>query len=167
MNQQLQLISLAAEINTLHDSAQQAAMTAVQYAAKCGEKLIQAKAACAHGEWLPWLEKNCRISYRHAQRYMRLATELPALLSNTTDPSYFNSVEAAIAYLSAPDEVKAEVDSSPEPVTEKLIKQLKADHEKTLQQKAWAQYALYSSLFSSKRQRKNLFSYLYIKRFKD
>ena len=38
------VVTLATEINLLHESAQQAAMTAVQYAAKCGEKLIQAKA---------------------------------------------------------------------------------------------------------------------------
>lgn len=136
-NQQLQLISLAAEINTLHDSAQQAAMTAVQYAAKCGEKLIQAKAACAHGEWLPWLEVNCRVTARQSQKYIKLANEMPQLLdSNTKSTSYFTGIEAAMAYLTAPEEVKVEVDSSTEPVTEKLIKQLKADHEKTLQQKA-------------------------------
>ena len=135
MNQQLQLISLAAEINTLHDSAQQAAMTAVQYAAKCGEKLIQAKAACAHGEWLPWLEKNCRVSRMQASKYMRLSKEMPEL-SNVKSTLHFTGIEAAMAYLTAPEEVKAEVDTSAEPVTEKLIKQLKADHEKTLQQKA-------------------------------
>lgn len=136
-NQQLQLISLAAEINTLHDSAQQAAMTAVQYAAKCGEKLIQAKAACAHGEWLPWLEKNCRVSYRQASKYMKLSSEMPQLIdSNWNRSSNFDSINTAIAYLSASEDVKAEVDASPEPVTEKLIKQLKADKEQALQQKA-------------------------------
>ena len=134
-NQQLQLISLAAEINTLHDSAQQAAMTAVQYAAKCGEKLIQAKTACAHGEWLPWLEKNCRVSRIQASKYMRLSKEMPEI-SNDNRSYHFDSINTAIAYLSASDEVKAEVDTSSEPVTEKLIKQLKVDHEKTLQQKA-------------------------------
>ena len=86
----------------LHDSAQQAAMTAVQYAAKCGEKLIQAKAACAHGEWLPWLGENCTLKERQARKYMRLAEEYPAL-ANRQSTADFRGVEAAIAYWSAPD----------------------------------------------------------------
>jgi hypothetical protein len=125
-------------------------VTAVQYAAKCGEKLIQAKNACAHGEWLPWLEANCRVNQRQSQRYMRLAQEMPQLIdSNTSHGTHFDSIKTAIAYLSAPDDVKAEVDTSAEPVTEKLIKQLKADHEKTLQQKAEALNQPPSSLRSS------------------
>ena len=80
----------------LHDSAQQAAMTAVQYAAKCGEKLIQAKSACAHGEWLGWLEGNCRVNQRQSQRYMKLANEMPQLLdSNTSSTTYLNQVVEA------------------------------------------------------------------------
>ena len=114
-NQQLQLVTLATEINMLHDSAQQAAMTAVQYAAKCGEKLIQAKAACAHGEWLPWLEANCKVNRNQASKYMRLSKEMPEL-SNDKSTYNFTGIEAAIAYLSAPDEVKAQVDESAKPV---------------------------------------------------
>ena len=90
-------------------------MTAVQYAAKCGEKLIQAKAACAHGEWLPWLEGNCRVNRNQASKYMRLSKEMPEL-SNVSSTIHFTGIEAAIAYLSAPDEVKAQVDESAEPV---------------------------------------------------
>ena len=135
MNQQLQLISLAAEINTLHDSAQQAAMTAVQYAAKCGEKLIQAKNACAHGEWSLWLKDNCRLSQNQSAKYMKLFREMPNLL-NSPSTVNFTGIEAAIAYLSASDDVKAEVDASTEPVTERLINDLKKQHSEALQQKA-------------------------------
>ena len=85
-----------------------------------------------------------------ASKYMRLSKEMPQLLdSNTKSTSYFTGIEAAMAYLTAPEEVKVEVDSSTEPVTEKLIKQLKADHEKTLQQKAEALNQPPSSLRSS------------------
>ena len=51
--QALVLPALAAEINTLHDAANQAAATAIHYAARCGAKLNEAKAQCRHGEWLP------------------------------------------------------------------------------------------------------------------
>ena len=129
-NQQLQLVTLATEINLLHESAQQAAMTAVQYAAKCGEKLIQAKAACNHGEWLPWLEANCRVNKRQSQKYMRLASEMPCLIdANAQSTAHFTGIEAAIAYLSAPDEVKTQIDESPEPVTEKQINELKKQYQ--------------------------------------
>lgn len=102
-------------------------MTAVQYAAKCGEKLIQAKAACAHGEWALWLKDNCRLSQNQSAKYMKLFREIPSL-SNSPSTVNFTGIEAAIAYLSASEEVKAEVDSSTEPVTEKLINDLKRQH---------------------------------------
>lgn len=111
-------------------------MTAVQYAAKCGEKLIQAKAACAHGEWLPWLEANCKVTARQSQRYIRLASEMLQLLdSNTTRVSHFDSLRTAIAYLSASEEVKAQVDQSPDPVTEKQIKELERKHRELEEEK--------------------------------
>ena len=104
----------------LHDSAQQAAMSAVQYAARCGEKLLQAKAACGHGEWDSWLNGNCKISRRQSYKYMQLAREMPELINESVpSTARFTGIEAAIAYLSAPDEVKAQVDESPDPVTEK------------------------------------------------
>ncbi|HMT93908.1 DUF3102 domain-containing protein [uncultured Thiothrix sp.] len=94
-------------------------MTAIQYATKCGEKLIQAKAACAHGEWLTWIEENCRVTARQSQKYIKLAKEMPQLIdSNTNYSSHFDSINTAIAYLSASEEVKAEVDASTEPVTD-------------------------------------------------
>ena len=79
---------------------------------------------------------------------MRLSKEMPEI-SNDNHGYHFDSIKTAIAYLSASDDVKAEVDASTEPVTEKLIKQLKADHEKTLQQKAEALNQPPSSLRSS------------------
>lgn len=40
-----------------------------------GGDLIKAKATLNHGEWLPWLAKNCpAISERTARRYMLLAS---------------------------------------------------------------------------------------------
>jgi len=68
-----QLATLADEVNMLHAQAESHAVSAVELAARCGQKLIEAKAACAHGEWLPWLESNCpAIPQRRAQKYMAL-----------------------------------------------------------------------------------------------
>jgi hypothetical protein len=39
-----------------------------------GDLLIEAKAQCEHGEWLPWLDKEFDWSVDTAQRYMQAAT---------------------------------------------------------------------------------------------
>lgn len=40
-----------------------------------GQRLNEAKAQLAHGEWLPWLEEKVRFSERSANNYMRIANE--------------------------------------------------------------------------------------------
>jgi len=127
--EQIPAESLVAEINLLHDEAERHAGMAVVYAARCGEKLIKAKAAVGHGQWIPWLEANCRVSRRQASRYMRLAKEMPELIgANGTSTSHLPGMEHAIALLSATDEVKAEVQERLDAgatVTVREIKELK------------------------------------------
>jgi hypothetical protein len=74
-------------------------------------KLNEVKAALPHGEFGMWLEGNCRVKHRQAQRYMKLANEMPHLLEANTSSSTFLGLEAAMTYLSAPEEVKAEVEA--------------------------------------------------------
>ena len=120
---------LAAEINLLHEAAEQHASQAVVYAARCGEKLCQAKEALGHGQWLPWLEASCRVKERQARKYMKLAREMPELL----DPNRHSSADLlginhAIALLTADEEVKTEIQSrldAGESVTVREIEQLK------------------------------------------
>jgi hypothetical protein len=72
------LEQLAAEINAAMDAAatlarETFAKQLVHYHA-AGVRLTKAKAKVAHGNWLPWLKKNCpKISERQQQRYMALA----------------------------------------------------------------------------------------------
>ena len=73
------LATLANEINDLHDRATEAARTTVEHARECGERLIQAKAQVVHGGFLPWLEANCRVKPRQAQKFMKLARDWPAI----------------------------------------------------------------------------------------
>jgi hypothetical protein len=66
--------ALALQINAAYADAEAASATAVDRAIRCGELLLEAKRQLPHGEWLPWLARNCpKISERSAQRYMRLA----------------------------------------------------------------------------------------------
>lgn len=70
------LQELAARRFTDHERAvsraERAAADAVVSYLACGDALLEAKAACRHGQWLPWLAET-GIPERTAQRMMRLA----------------------------------------------------------------------------------------------
>lgn len=63
----------ASKINTEHEAAQQCAAAAVAHAIRCGELLIEAKAALPHGAFGAWLAANVEFSDRTARGYMQLA----------------------------------------------------------------------------------------------
>ena len=122
---------LAAEINLLHDEAERHATTAVVYAARCGDRLLKAKARVGHGQWLDWLSANCRVKERQARKYMRLAQEMPELLDpNRQSTADLPGIEHAVALLGADDDVKAEVQArleAGETVSVREIEKLKRE----------------------------------------
>ena len=67
------LDQLAARIKAEFAVAEQGQRQAVTAYRKIGQALLIAKSACKHGDWLPWLKKNCPFSERHARNYMQLA----------------------------------------------------------------------------------------------
>lgn len=122
---------LAAEINRLHEQAEQHANWAVVYAARCGEQLLKAKAAVEHGQWLNWLEAHCRVKKSQAAKYMKLAQAMPELLTSNFHPSgNLLGINQAVALLSADEDVKAEVQAridAGETVTVSAIEALKRE----------------------------------------
>jgi hypothetical protein len=67
----------------------------VYAAMAAGDLLIEAQHQVKHGQWLPWLEKNCEaISARTAQRYMFLAKRRPEVEANATRMSHLTITEA-------------------------------------------------------------------------
>ena len=65
---------------------------------KCGDLLIEAKAKFGqHGQWLPWLERECGgISDRTARRYMQLArgrAEIESKLATVADLTLTEAVK--------------------------------------------------------------------------
>ena len=72
-------LTLASEINRLHNAATQSAQNTTQYAWEAGKKLAEAKASVKHGEWLGWIEKNLEFSRFTATRYIKLFSEHPEL----------------------------------------------------------------------------------------
>lgn len=83
------LADLAVAINTAHQAAEKTAFAALDYARQAGELLIEAKARVKHGEWLPWLEANCEVVPRQAQKYIKLAENWDSL-ANTNSSSYLD-----------------------------------------------------------------------------
>jgi hypothetical protein len=100
------LAKLAEAINTAHDLCERAVQDAVGHAKRTGELLLQAKGLVAHGQWLPWLEANCRVEVRQAQRYMRLAAEWDRLVANAS-PGTHLSLKGAMDLLAEPREEPA------------------------------------------------------------
>ena len=74
---------------------------------------VQAKQQLPHGEFGDWLKGNCRVKQRQANDYMKLAVDMPELLNSNVNNCLHLSIHAAYALLSAPDEVKQEVQAKP------------------------------------------------------
>jgi DUF3102 family protein len=67
--------------------------------AHCGKLLSECKTLVAHGDWLKWLNDNCKMSVSTAQHYMRVAA---LTLSNKERALYLEqpkSIRQAIALL--------------------------------------------------------------------
>jgi hypothetical protein len=67
------LAELAVQINAEHGNVEAAIRDGLAHARQAGALLLQAKAKVSHGDWLLWLEQNCKATPRTAQRYMELS----------------------------------------------------------------------------------------------
>jgi Protein of unknown function (DUF3102) len=94
------LTDLAARINAEHEATAIALTRGFEHAVVAGELLIEAKSQLRHGQWLPWLEANCRVSSRSARLYMQLARNRQELgqIGNVADLT----VQGAIRQLAPP-----------------------------------------------------------------
>ena len=70
---------LAARIREEHRQFFESMNRGLEHALAAGQLLIAAKEQIKHGEWLGWLEEHCEIDERLAQKYMRVAREMPKL----------------------------------------------------------------------------------------
>jgi Protein of unknown function (DUF3102) len=90
---------LASSIKDHLAAAEAASKRGLEHAIAAGTLLIEAKELVAHGEWLPWLQANCRISERRAQVFMRLARNrhrLEAIKSAETTDLTIAAAEALV-----------------------------------------------------------------------
>jgi hypothetical protein len=106
IGQSNRLTVLAHEINAAHTLARQHAHKSVESAISAGEALLEAKEQqLKHGEWLPWLRDNCKISERSARVYMRLAKHKDEVLKNGSAADW--SIRGALDALLEPDPLAA------------------------------------------------------------
>jgi hypothetical protein len=73
--------------NIYHRNAVTAAGQAVAWAVMCGLELIKIRKQVGHGEWLPWIKKNCDFTERTAYRYIGVAEGVKAKKLNLTSMS--------------------------------------------------------------------------------
>ena len=71
----LSLSDLATKIKDNLEKINSATNRSLDYAVEVGEWMTEAKAQVEHGKWGDWLERNCKLKERTAQRYMKLATK--------------------------------------------------------------------------------------------
>lgn len=60
-------------INDAHRHARKFAESAIDYAIRCGQLLLEAKDKVKHGEWQQWVSGSCDFNGRQARRYMQAA----------------------------------------------------------------------------------------------
>lgn len=87
---------LAEEIKKKLEKCKEHSRFLIEHAIQLGELLIQAKKAVPHGEFTKWLDENCHLGARQAQRYMLLAKHPEE--AKTTRASFL-SLRAAVAAL--------------------------------------------------------------------
>ena len=68
-------------------------MHAIEHAIECGRLLVEAKASVPHGEWLPWLCENTKVSERTARRWMRFAENSETLPAKPATVAELRSCE--------------------------------------------------------------------------
>jgi len=92
-----ELSAWASEINIAHQHATQYAEKAIDYARQAGKLLLDVKAKLPHGEFIAWVEKNCTVSLRQAQRYLAAAQGKPLAIrtSKNDTVSYLGDDKAA------------------------------------------------------------------------
>jgi len=97
------------EINQEHELFQRSMQTGLEHAIRCGELLVEAKGWTDWGDWYKWIEDNCSFSRRHADNYMKLATNRKRVSDLQPD----TSLREALKLLSTPKEKRIQVQPEP------------------------------------------------------
>ena len=78
------LVELGSRIKSAHEQLVTSARSIVFHAIEIGKDLMKAQALGGYGNWGRWLEANCALNERTAQRYMELARGEATLKAKVT-----------------------------------------------------------------------------------
>ena len=81
------------DLNILHKNIESKLKSTVQDAIMAGEILTKVKDDLPHGEFLPWIEKNCVFKRLTAERYMNLYEYKSKLITVNNLPDAYNQVK--------------------------------------------------------------------------
>lgn len=110
------LVDLADRINAAHEEAFRHAKAAILRAIDVGDLLTQAKAQVKHGEWIPWVEANCRFGVRQAQKYLRAYEHRESLTANAhSDSPLPATIDRALASVAEPKAIQSTIADVPSP----------------------------------------------------
>jgi len=126
------LPEIAEKIKAEYRGVFDAAKVVISKAIAFGELLIAEKAKFRHGDWLDWLETNCDLEKRTAQRYMKLAQNKGTIEGHLRTQQVeleslsFNKAMALIANGSSKNKNKyAKASDSYDTTEDKLVEKLK------------------------------------------
>jgi DUF3102 family protein len=104
------LADLIRQIAVEHEACVAAAVDAMARYLNVGRLLTEAKTQVRHGEWVEWVETNCKFGLRQAQKYMRAYENREAIESEMrTGGSHLAALRGAIKALEKPS-----IDLNPE-----------------------------------------------------
>ena len=86
---------LATEINQAHQEVNNQFKYTLNNAIYAGEKLIEAKVKCGHGNYLGWRDENINHSHSTSHVYMQIAENKSLLLANIQKTGYM-TMDAAL-----------------------------------------------------------------------
>ena len=98
---------IGSEIRMYYEAGRRVTMLC---AIEIGRRLNEVKELLAHGEWLPWLQREAPFSDRHAQNYIRIYREYGAaqqgLFGPETNAKYISDlpINKALLLLAVPEE---------------------------------------------------------------
>lgn len=93
------LRELARKINAGHKKVLESYRASVKHAREVGLLLVDARELVEHGEWQPWVKRNCRFSYETATNYIKVAKrwkEVERNLQRIPDLTYSGAIKLLV-----------------------------------------------------------------------
>lgn len=103
-----QLREYRTEIKDAHAEFEGGARTSIAAAKRIGAALAGAKAELEHGEFMPWVEKNCPFSCRTANAYMAVTKAIENSNSQSSANLLPGSIDGILKAIAPPKKVKNE-----------------------------------------------------------